>query len=250
MLKKLMKHEFLASYRFHVTLYISILIMALISSLSFQYDQLVFGGLVFGLMALMIGAMGVFTLYNIVISMYQRVFGKPGYLLFSIPASTVQIMASKVLVNIIWLSCTGLVTLSSLFLFVRIAAPMGFIEEITREILEFVQFTPYDIFVLVVYGIVLVIYQIGFFQFLFALLNHIYKGEKKLMMGILLYFGVNYAITFVITLLTGTFSTQILLENPVFTFDSLWVSIGIYFAVASGLYYASYVFIEKKLELQ
>jgi hypothetical protein len=245
-----MKHEFLASYRIHLSIYASILVMAVISSLSFEYDVIIFGGLIFGLMMLMIGALGVFTLYNIVVSMYQRVYGRQGYLLFSIPASTVQIITAKVLVNVIWLTLTSIVSIASVSMFVLIAVPLEPLEVIFDEFSSLIQFTPFDIITFFVYALLMVIYQIGFFQFLFALLNHVYKGEKKTLMGILLYFGVNYAVTFVITIFTGSFYMHDIMNPQPFVIGDLWISIGVYFVVTCGLYYGSYVFIDKKLELQ
>jgi hypothetical protein len=250
MLRKLMKHEFLASYRIHLSIYASILVMAVISSLSFEYDVIIFGGLIFGLMMLMIGALGVFTLYNIVVSMYQRVYGRQGYLLFSIPASTVQIITAKVLVNVIWLTLTSIVSIASVSMFVLIAVPLEPLEVIFDEFSSLIQFTPFDIITFFVYALLMVVYQIGFFQFLFALLNHVYKGEKKTLMGILLYFGVNYAVTFVITIFTGSFYMHDIMNPQPFVIGDLWISIGVYFVVTCGLYYGSYVFIDKKLELQ
>jgi hypothetical protein len=250
MLRKLMKHEFLASYRIHLSIYASILVMAVISSLSFEYDVIIFGGLIFGLMMLMIGALGVFTLYNIVVSMYQRVYGRQGYLLFSIPASTVQIITAKVLVNVIWLTLTSIVSIASVSMFVLIAVPLEPLEVIFDEFSSLIQFTPFDIITFFVYALLMVIYQIGFFQFLFALLNHVYKGEKKTLMGILLYFGVNYAVTFVITIFTGSFYMHDIMNPQPFVIGDLWISIGVYFVVTCGLYFGSYVFIDKKLELQ
>jgi hypothetical protein len=245
-----MKHEFLASYRIHLSIYGSVLVMAVISSLSFEFEAIIFGGLIFGLMMLMIGALGVFTLYNIVVSMYQRVYGRQGYLLFSIPASTVQIITAKVLVNVIWLTLTSLVSIVSISMFVLIAVPLEPLEMIFAEFGSLIQFSPFDIVTFIAYALLMVLYQIGFFQFLFALLNHVYKGEKKTLMGILLYFGVNYAVSFVITLFTGSFYMQDIMDPQAFVIGDLWISMGVYFVVTCGLYYGSYVFIEKKLELQ
>lgn len=70
-------------------------------------------------------------------------------------------------------------------------------------------------------------------MFLFALLNLIYKGERKILIGILLYFALSFTINNIISVFSlsvvGAFSG----EN--ITFGSIWFIILIYFVVSAGL---------------
>jgi hypothetical protein len=253
MLRKLMKHEFLASYRVHVSLYLGVLVLSLISMFSFQFEREVFAAMIFGLLMLTIGALSVFTLYNIVVSMYGRVYGKPGYLLFSTPAKTWEIMVAKVVINVFWLFMTTFVSLLAFYLFFIVVVPDGFLQEISGMFAQFIQ-VDYPFWIaLGVQVFVGLLYQIGFFAFLFALLNLIYKGEKKLLMGFLLYFGLNYVVNGVVSLFsTSMVGFEMDMIDGILRFDSsqLWAVTAVYLVAAVILYGVTYYWMDRKLELQ
>jgi hypothetical protein len=253
MLRKLLKHEVLASYRVHVSMYLGVLALSVISMFSFQYEQSIFAGLVFGLLMISIGALSVFTLYNIVVSMYGRVYGKPGYLLFSTPAKTWEILVAKVVVNLFWLFMTTLVSLVAFSLFFLVVVPEGIFQEIGQMFSQFIQVDASFWIALGTQMFVGLLYQIGFFAFLFAMLNLVYKGEKKLLMGLLLYFGLNYIVNGIISL----FSTSLMgftadAMEGIIRFESgqLWSVTAVYFVAAAALYGITYYWMDKKLELQ
>lgn len=253
MLRKLIKHELLASYRVHLSLYLAVLALSVISMFSFQFEREMFAALVFGLLMLTIGALSVFTLYNIVVSMYGRVYGKPGYLLFSTPAKTWEILVSKVLVNLFWLFMTTLVSLIAFSLFFLVVVPEGFLQEFTAMFGQLFQVDASFWIAIGVQIFVGLLYQIGFFAFLFALLNLVYKGEKKLLMGFLLYFGLNYVVNGVVSVFsTSMMGFDIDMAEGVVRFDSaqLWGMTAVYFVVALILYGATYYWMDRKLELQ
>lgn len=253
MLRKLMKHEFLASYRVHVSLYLGVLVLSLISMFSFQFEREVFAFMIFGLLMLTIGALSVFTLYNIVVSMYGRVYGKPGYLLFSTPAKTWEILVAKVVINVFWLFMTTLVSLLAFTLFFVVVIPDGFLQEISGMFAQFLQIDSSFWIAIGVQAFVGLLYQIGFFAFLFALLNLIYKGEKKLLMGFLLYFGLNYVVNGVVSLFsTSMIGFEMDVIDGIVRFDSsqLWGVTAVYFIAAVILYGVTYYWMDRKLELQ
>lgn len=253
MLKKLLKHEILASYRVHLSLYLGVVFLAVISTFSFRFEREVFGALVFGLLMISIGALAVFTMYNIVISMYTRVYGKPGYLLFATPAKTWEILVAKVLVNLGWLFLTTVVSVFSFSLFFVLVVPPGAFDEINQILSQFILV---DASFWIAFGVqtfVSLLYQIGFFAFLFAMLNLMYKGEKKVLMGLLLYFGLNYILSGILSLFTGSmYGFNIDYVGGVMQFESgqLWGVTAVYFVTAALLYGVTYYLMEKKLELQ
>jgi hypothetical protein len=253
MLKKLIKHELLASYRVHISLYLGVLLLSVISMFSFQYEREVFAVMIFGLLMLTIGALSVFTLYNIVVSMYGRVYGKPGYLLFSTPAKTWEILVAKVVVNLFWLFMTTLVSLIAFAMFFLVVVPDGFFQDFASLFNQFVQIDSSFWIAIGIQVLVGLLYQIGFFAFLFALLNLIYKGEKKLVMGFLLYFGLNYVVNGVISLFsTSMMGFDVNMVDGIIRFDSsqLWGMTAVYFVAAVILYGMTYYWMDKKLELQ
>lgn len=99
MLVKLMKHEFIASYRTYLPVYLALYASSILIFLSYRIEAEMVGSLLIIVLSLLEGAMVIFTIYNLVISLGSRVYGKPGYLLFSIPVKTEKIMLAKFIVN-------------------------------------------------------------------------------------------------------------------------------------------------------
>lgn len=190
MLGRLMKHEILSSYRKFLPIYAGVIILTLVTSFSFSLENLSAASTFVGLLFTLVGITMLFTLYTIIINLGQRVFGKPGYLLFTTPATTIEIMVSKVLINLLWFLISILVSLFAASLFILSAFRQN-IFEILNEFVTILINNPYETFTVATAGVVYALYIVGMLFFLFALLNMIYKGEKKILIGILLYFAIN-----------------------------------------------------------
>ena len=247
MLAKLMKHEILSSYRKFLPIYAGVILMTLITSFSFNVQSISASLTFTSLLFTLVGITMLFTLYTIIINLGQRVFGKPGYLLFTIPATSIEIMVSKVLINMMWFMVSILVSIFAASLFVLSAFQQN-IFDILGELFGLMSRYPYETYTIITAGITYALYVIGMLFFLFALLNMIYKGEKKILIGILLYFAVNQVASLISSIFLGaymSFSTAIF-EN----FNSIWVFIGIYLALAAAFYIMTYFIIDRKLELQ
>lgn len=252
MLRKLMRQEILASFRTYLPILAAIVGMTVMVVVSFRINEYSLLGLFsLSISMLIIGAAGGFTVYNLVVSLGTRVYGKPGYLLFSVPAKTWEILLSKFLINLMWLILTAGVCLGSLvFMFEAVGSFSGFdflamLEEILGEIgaMDYVRAAAG--------GLVTTVYQISFFMFLFSLLNLIYKGEKKVLIGILLYFGLQQIVG---VLQNAVFGGTMLsfLEDPQMgnLLGAYWGSILLYGVLALVFFGLTYHFMDKKMELQ
>ncbi len=247
MLGRLMKHEILSSYRKFLPIYAGVIILTLVTSFSFSLENLSAASTFVGLLFTLVGITMLFTLYTIIINLGQRVFGKPGYLLFTTPATTIEIMVSKVLINLLWFLISILVSLFAASLFILSAFRQN-IFEILNEFVTILINNPYETFTVATAGIVYALYIVGMLFFLFALLNMIYKGEKKILIGILLYFAINQVAGLISSIFIGTymsFSATFMTD-----FNSVWVFVAIYSVISIAFYVLTYLIIDKKLELQ
>jgi hypothetical protein len=247
MLRKLIKHEFFASYRRYLPFYITLLILALLNPLTnYSDDTFYLNAILLSGAVIIVSVMTLFTIYNMIISLGKRVYGKPGYLLFTLPVTTTDIMLSKIIVNFFWIICTvivSIITFSVTFYFFD-----GSFSSVFQMITLFFIENPMEGFVSILSLIIYALYSIATLMFLFSFLNLIYKGERKILMGILIYFGMSIVIDTVY---------QILVPHQEITTDLLssttyidWTFIGVYGCITLVLYISTYYMMDRSLELQ
>jgi len=202
-------------------------------------------------MVLGIGGLGIFTIYNLIVAMGQRVYGNPGYLLFAIPTKTRTIIASKMITHFIWMLVTIVVFFIGLTSLLYSLDILGVYEEVFIAIGD-LNWTVARVIALVLALMSYMIYYLAFFMFLFALLNLIYKGPHKVLMGILLYFGLNTALSIftAVPLELMLFKFAILGAGQMLTMDSFWTVFVVYFVIGTVLIISGHFIIEKKMELQ
>lgn len=193
MLRKLIKHEFIASYRRYVPFYIALLALAVLNPLtSLTDDAFYINAILLSGAVIIVSVMSLFTIYNMIISLGRRVYGKPGYLLFTLPVKTIDIMLSKILVNLFWIICTviiSIITFAVTFYFFD----GSFLTVFRMITLMFIE-NPMDGLILILALFIYALYSIAILMFLFSFLNLIYKGERKILMGLLIYFGMSIVI--------------------------------------------------------
>ncbi len=202
MLGKLMKHKFIASYRTYVPVYAALYIFSVLIFFSLRVQNTLISSLLIVIFSLLLGAMVIFTIYILVISLGTRVYGKPGYLLFSVPAKTSEIMLSKFIANFIWILAFDFVSITVLFIAFSMMGILTEVSDILSLLWTTLDLTTSNIFMFIVFGIVMIAYYIAFFMFLFALLNLIYKGEKKIFIGVLFYLALSFFINLVVNMLS------------------------------------------------
>ena len=76
----------------------------------------------------------------------------------------------------------------------------------------------------------------------------IYKGEKKILFGILLYFVISQGVGMIAGIFIGAYVT--VFETLFSSIMDLWFFIGVYGVIGLALYVLTYLIIDKKLEIQ
>lgn len=126
MLSKLLKYEFKATSRVFLPAYAVLLIAGAIQKIMLQFgfynkDMGVFskilGSIVPSLLGAAVVAIFVVTLVVMINRFRKSLLGREGYLMFTLPVNTTQLILSKVIVVLVWaiLSCiVGLITVSIL----------------------------------------------------------------------------------------------------------------------------------------
>lgn len=121
MLGKLMKHEFKATSRLLVPLYIALLFISLVNRFVFRLDiqegiLAFFTGLLVVAQVVLIIAIVATTVLLMIIRFYKNLLSDEGYLMFTLPVNAHQLITSKLVVTLFWLFISIIVLLSSLSL--------------------------------------------------------------------------------------------------------------------------------------
>ena len=206
MLKKLIKHEFKATYRFYVPVYIALAALVALACIfltvidHFDVNELFLSitlplGAIVGFLAIVFTVLSPYIF--ICLRFYRSTATREGYLTFTLPASTNQILFSKFLVSFLWAVLTIAVTLFALF----VLCAVGFDSEITfmaiRQILksETFDFTTILSFIMGYINSILAIYasiSLGQFVrddcvfFYFAFYAEIYTAQQIVSLVVLI----------------------------------------------------------------
>ena len=131
MLGKLLKHDFIATWKVPVTLDAVLIVLGIITAFMVQSIRHV--GESFGMSLFMFSFFGVFyigiiaanlvTLIYLVIRYYRNLYTSEGYLTFTLPVKTDMIVHSKVITGSVWVFLSYLCTFISLFI-----AGVGFVK--------------------------------------------------------------------------------------------------------------------------
>lgn len=120
MLSRLIKHEFRATGRILLPLYallaVSTALFCVTMRLNSSYDiraLAVFRGLVAFVFGLTIVGAGIVTLALMVYRFYKNYMTDEGYLMFTLPVSTSQMIWSKLIVAMVWSAATALAVLAA-----------------------------------------------------------------------------------------------------------------------------------------
>ncbi|MDI9508806.1 MAG: hypothetical protein GX319_05195 [Clostridiales bacterium] len=121
MLKKLIKHELYATARFLIPLYLIMVVLSLANRLLTNFD--IFRGPLNTIRILMLVAYVIsivaslaVTFILIILRFYKNLMSEEGYLMFTLPVKTSQLINSKLIVSIFWCLTSILVVISSLLI--------------------------------------------------------------------------------------------------------------------------------------
>lgn len=226
MLGKLIKHEFIATWKYILIIELVTIILGIVSffvgfGLVGNYDNLpaalqilLFMGLL-GYIFLLFAAYLLTTVCNVV-RYYRSLYTYEGYLTFTLPATTFQIISAKIMVALIWQLLTCICIILSICMFLGGVATFSAL----HGILDFVQIWKnlyeglFEIFGFDTFaGIILYILK-GFMQitltmmiFFFAISVGQLFAKHKILGSIASYFVIRFfygIISFIINVLSGT----------------------------------------------
>ena len=129
MLKKLIKHEFKATYRFYVPVYIALAALVALACIfltvidHFDVNEMFLSitlplGAIVGFLAIIFTVLSPYIF--ICLRFYRSTATREGYLTFTLPASTNQILFSKFLVSFLWAVLTVGVTTLAIFVLLAV----------------------------------------------------------------------------------------------------------------------------------
>ena len=109
MLGKLIKYEYKATARTFIPIYIALLLVAIINRMfGIRNIDIAWGISLIALVGLFI-ALGVLTIIVIVQRFNKNLLGDEGYLMFTLPVKSEQLIASKLIISIVWTIISGIV---------------------------------------------------------------------------------------------------------------------------------------------
>ena len=118
MLTKLMKYDIRSTWRDFAGVYLSILLGVMIVPQLFNHFDHKIATLLGGFLAAGIMIATVVVMVVMLFRIFNRnVFSKEGYLTMTLPATSLQIVASKLLVSVMWIVLTGIVSIIGICIF-------------------------------------------------------------------------------------------------------------------------------------
>ncbi len=138
MLGKLIKHEANATGRMFIPMYFIVLILSVVNRVLISIN--IYGGILSIIKGFMISAYVisiiaalVVTFVIIIIRFYKNLMSDEGYLMFTLPAKSSQLINSKLIVSILWSIASILIVMASLLIFFGTSKNMqelrGFIDQ-------------------------------------------------------------------------------------------------------------------------
>ena len=153
----------------------------------------------------------ILILKNIIMSFYKKMFDKQGYLTFTLPVSTNQIILSKLIVNFLWVIFSFLVlTLSGIIVFlIASEQSIEILKTVFNEVylqLEKFGLLRADLIILYsIVGLVGIIIGLEYLLVILSLLNIGKFKKHKFIKGILIFIVFNFVINIISSIILMIF---------------------------------------------
>lgn len=242
MFGRLLKHDLKANIFEFLILFVVLVISSGLLGFAMANNYNVFSTIVILIYSGVLIAMSVISFLHMKRILFDGIYTKRGYLTFSLPISTHQLLLSRILSSIIYVVMTGIGVLLSIYVMLFFMSPT-----LARQILgELIHIFEHPVGLLLTFTSSLIdfIFYLMVILFVFSLSHSGIIPGKRNAITLLLFIGFYIAIGL------------IYLYNPIdlyLSYDSATVDIGafIYNVVFGvGLYFATAALIEKKIELQ
>ncbi|NLK28845.1 MAG: hypothetical protein GX306_10975 [Clostridiales bacterium] len=209
MLTKLIKHEFKATSRILLPLYLVLAVFTIINRLNFNFDQLqesfpLLHGLILSGYVLSLIAMFVVTFVILIIRFYKNLTSEEGYLMFTLPVTPRQLINSKLLVASVWTVLSFIAVIVSLFFLVIFPGEMHEFLRVIKDVRENLteSFGSYGILFIIEIIIVVILSILNDLLkiYLSIAIGQLINGHK-LIGSIGAYIGINIVIQIITTIL-------------------------------------------------
>lgn len=205
MLGKIIKHEFKATYRGYLLLFVSLLAVTILNRTVeyVPFDNRIWNimkGLLIAAWVILVAFLFMAASILVVMRFYKTMVKDEGYLTHTLPVKKSQLIIGKYITSLVWMIITAIVMVASVFL---MAVSSGFIDDLIEFMNEFAdlvssypQMVGHGILLLIM---VLLSVSAGIFQFYASIsLGQMFSGHK-LAGSVLFYFIINYAISILST---------------------------------------------------
>lgn len=233
MVKKLIKHEFMAMARMLTPMYIILLALSLITRIIviFENDSLVYNIISVSSIAVLCIAIMVsvvFTIVSCIIRFYKNLFSKEGYLTFTLPVSVDAHLLTKLFAAFVSTVASFLVIFiafsiaTSGELYVEIMKATGFlINEATLRIGAHFPFYIIELSVLFLIGIC-----VNILLFYACMCIGQLAKRNRVLLALGVYFGYYYVTEIIVTV--GMILMTVLEDTPLFDRLAKWVGLNLF----------------------
>lgn len=263
MFGRLLKHQLKSTWKEFCILYGILILLGFLLGVAIATENEIF--------VTLIGILYGFSIFAIVIIFFVYLFrinststyGKQGYLTFSLPVSSHGLILSKVLTMVIYaigMSLSFAISFLLVFLLVSPETAKSLISSISDVLWIAVQ-NPLAALVYAVYSLVCLVTELIIIQFAFAAANTGISKNKRWLMAIVFFVGIQIVLTFLsafdpihIIVAMDQNAQLIAVKSNGYYIDgyylfSVWDMI-LQVILLLGLYFATVVLIDKKLELE
>lgn len=216
MVLKLIKNELVDSRSRILRVLLAIVFVALLmAGINYSSDlntnnpvvSLLSGLMAFGLIAMMIAAFVILPIFAYFDLLYNSIYGKRAYKLFTLPVKTWEILVSKIVVAIIWGILITVTSIIAMIFFITVTT--WELQSITKQIFDFLAFvarsmTVNGVFAVLLEGIADTLLKLVMFLFAGAIVNTgWFQNRRKIWL-----FVVYILILFLVGKLLGLFDTN------------------------------------------
>lgn len=222
MLGKLLKHEFKATARLFLPLYLIVLIFGLINRVTNVF-KIVGNSISFNLQTTLsiISTMLYFALIVAILAMtliimiqrfYKNLLGNEGYLMFTLPVKPWQHIVSKLIISILWIVLSFIVIISSIAILIGVKDTLAALSRGINYFLETFEYAGF--FTIFSYSILMLILNVLMIYSAISL-GHLFSKHKLLasfgMYSIL--YAINQIVTIIVLLTLGNKAFNYIVSN-------------------------------------
>lgn len=214
MLKKLIRYEFLSTYRFMLLICGILLGLSFITGFGmrsrlFEKAEMLEASFHFGEILLYIGAfmlVFLFVIMSVVVMsatffysikrFHENILGNEGYLMHTLPVKTRDLILSKTLVFVVWSLFSALVVIASYGIFLFLGGGTELLASLYRSFMHWVGFVkPFDLVLFIIEGVLVatIMYAQNILHIYASMAMGFARQRHRILFSVLFYMLLNFA---------------------------------------------------------